>query len=212
MSIYKSNSSYLYNDSNQGYSHSYIVPTVIKILKDFKNLRILELGCGNGYFCNVLTEMGHKVVGVDVSGTGIEIANKSFPGIRFIKSDVYDLLTNPILDGESFDVVIAIEVIEHLRYPREFIKVAKKYLKREGLLLISTPYHGYLKNLAISLLNKWDNHFSVSWDVGHIKFFSVSTLRKMLVREGFNDISFRFSGRLPAFWKSMICIGKIIRT
>jgi len=208
MSIYKSNYSYMYNDSKQGYSYSYIAPVVIKILKDCKNLRILELGCGNGYFCNVLSGIGHEVVGVDVSETGIESANNYFSEIRFIKSDIYDLLTSPMLTSEFFDVVIAIEVIEHLQYPRELIKVAKKYLKRGGQLIISTPYHGYFKNLAISLLNKWDDHFSVFWDVGHIKFFSVKTLKKMLEDEGFNDIRFRFSGRLPAFWKSIICIGK----
>jgi hypothetical protein len=65
-----------------------------------------------------------------------------------------------------------------------------------------------LKNLGISLLNKWDSHFSVSWDVGHVKFFSVKTLREIFEDEGFSDIKFRFVGRFPAFWKSMICIGK----
>jgi hypothetical protein len=49
-----------------------------------------------------------------------------------------------------------------------------------------------------------DQHFTSLWDGGHIKFFSVSTMRALLEGEKFTDVSFRFSGRLSYLWKSMI--------
>ncbi len=123
--------------------------------------------------------------------------------VHFICSDIYNLPWNEI--DEKFDVTISIEVIEHLYYPRSLIQAALRSLKPGGTFVLSTPYHGYLKNLFLSLLNKWDNHFNVLEDGWHIKFFSTYTLRKLLYEEGFIDIEFCFGGRLPFLWKSMIC-------
>jgi 2-polyprenyl-3-methyl-5-hydroxy-6-metoxy-1,4-benzoquinol methylase len=105
----------------------------------------------------------------------------------------------------SFDVVISVEVIEHLFYPRELVKAAKQCLKPKGRLIITTPYHGYFKNLVLAISGKMDKHFHVLWDGGHIKFFSVKTLSSLVEAEGYADIHFSFAGRLPYLWKSMLC-------
>jgi len=78
-------------------------------------------------------------------------------------------------------------------------------LKPKGCLIITTPYHGYIKNLVLALSGKMDNHFHVLWDGGHIKFFSVKTLTALLKTEGFTDLHFNFAGRFPYLWKSMLC-------
>jgi len=72
------------------------------------------------------------------------------------------------------------------------------------MFLCSTPYHGYLKNLAISLGDGWDRHADPLDDGGHIKFFSKKTLQKALLDVGFADFHFMYSGRLPLLSKSMI--------
>jgi len=59
-------------------------------------------------------------------------------------------------------------VIEHLFLPRALLRFAAKVLKPSGSLILSTPYHGYLKNLALALTGKLDKHFTVLWDGGHI--------------------------------------------
>jgi len=104
------------------------------------------------------------------------------------------------------DVITAIEVIEHLFDPERFLVNAAKMLRPGGRLLLSTPYHGYLKNLAISLGNGWDKHFGVHQPGGHIKFFSPATLERMLLKTGFTGLKFTFVGRYPLLWKSMICV------
>jgi len=74
--------------------------------------------------------------------------------------------------ADSFDVAIATEVIEHLVRPHNLPGFAKQLLRPGGHLIISTPYHGYLKNPFIALSNKWDSHLSPPWDGGHIKLWS----------------------------------------
>ena len=78
--------------------------------------------------------------------------------------------------ADSFDVAIATEVIEHLVRPHNLPGFAKQLLRPGGPLIISTPYHGYLKNLVLALSNKWDSHLTPLWDGGHIKMWSRKTL------------------------------------
>ena len=94
-------------------------------------------------------------------------------------------------------------------YPRELAKVAKRCLKNDGTVILTTPYHGYFKNLVLAITGKLDKHFTVLWDGGHIKFFSVKTLSTLLLEQGFADLQFKFAGRYPLLWKSMLVSGKL---
>ena len=68
----------------------------------------------------------------------------------------------------NFDVVYSLEVIEHVFDPYEYIEQIYLLLEDRGICILSTPYHGYLKNLVISLLGKWDKHFTVLWSLSGI--------------------------------------------
>ena len=72
----------------------------------------------------------------------------------------------------------------------------------------STPYHGYLKNLMLSLFDHWDFHHTVLWEGGHIKFWSRKTLGRLLEQNGFKVLSFQGVGRMPFIWKSMIIVAQ----
>ena len=80
--------------------------------------------------------------------------------------------------------------------------------KKNGHLILTTPYHGYLKNLAISLLNGWDRHFMAHRDGGHIKFWSTKTLNKLLQSYGFSDLKNIGVGRVPYLRKGFITVAK----
>jgi 2-polyprenyl-3-methyl-5-hydroxy-6-metoxy-1,4-benzoquinol methylase len=105
---------------------------------------------------------------------------------------------------QSFDLVISVEVIEHVYEPRTLLAQAREVLRPGGRFVITTPYHGYLKNLLIAGLGKSDAHYNPLWDGGHIKFWSRKTLSAALREAGFEDIRFYGAGRVPYFWKSMI--------
>ncbi|HEY9833805.1 MAG TPA: class I SAM-dependent methyltransferase [Stenomitos sp.] len=199
---------YSYQDSNLTNAHSFLMAPLLSMLprsthSQGQKLRVLDLGCGNGSLSHAIAQQGYDVVGVEDSEQGVTIAKKTFPDCHFIQASIYDL---PYTDLQnSFDVVIAVEVIEHLFYPKELAKAARKCLKPNGRLILTTPYHGYLKNLVLALSGTMDNHFTVLWDGGHIKFFSVKTLSTLLEEEAYTDIHFKFAGRFPYVWKSMLC-------
>jgi SAM-dependent methyltransferase len=170
---------------------------------------ICDLGCGNGYLAGRLGERGYQVLGIDGSRPYIETARRlhTSPSLRFQEALFGDSLIAS-LAGERFDLVISSDVIEHLYHPRELIRTAHGIVKPGGRLIVGTPYHGYLKNVAIAVMGKWDAHHSVHWDGGHIKFFSVPTLRAMVEGCGFTDPRFAYYGRFQWLAKNMICIAR----
>lgn len=209
----KSNIEYSYNNSQAGHHHRYLLPPLLKLIteecsSEASKLRILDLGCGNGSLSHELAEQGHEVIGVEESVSGIELARKNYHNCTFIQGSIYDFPYEEV--GNSFDLVVSAEVIEHLFSPRELPRVAKKILKPNGNLIITTPYHGYLKNLALALSGRMDKHFTALWDGGHIKFFSVDSLQRLLTEEGYKNIQFKFGGGSPYLWKSMLCKSQFI--
>lgn len=193
---------YSWQHSGPTDAHGHFMKPLLGMLPPESGLTIADLGCGNGYLASVLAGMGHKVFAVDSSREGIDIARTAFPDVTFYCLSLYEDLKNLI--NTDFDVVVASEVIEHLYDPRTFLKNAFELLKPGGILILSTPYHGYLKNMALAISGKMDKHFTVEWDCGHIKFFSVKSLSRMVREYGYCDLQFRFAGRLPYLWKSMI--------
>jgi 2-polyprenyl-3-methyl-5-hydroxy-6-metoxy-1,4-benzoquinol methylase len=203
---------YLYQDARTSHHHAYQIKPLLDLLEQAiatpssdknRKPRILDLGCGNGSLTSFIAQQGFEVVGIEESASGVELAAQSYPDCRFLQSSIYDLPTAQL--GEKFDIIVSVEVIEHLVYPKQLIKAAKEHLKPRGRLILTTPYHGYLKNLTLALSGKMDQHFTVLWEGGHIKFFSVSTLSQLLTQEGCTDIQFKFAGRMPYLWKSMLC-------
>ncbi|MDR2085667.1 MAG: class I SAM-dependent methyltransferase [Dysgonamonadaceae bacterium] len=182
-----------------------------QIMQNIQAKKVLDIGCGNGHLAkylkiNIIHSDG-VIVGMDPSESGIENAQLLLPDAKFYCMGVYD---NPCkIEENNFDAVVSTEVVEHLFYPRELLRFAKAKLKPGGYILLTTPYHGYLKNLVLSIFNKWDNHHWALWDGGHIKFWSKKTLSDLLNVEGFEFKEFVGCGRVPYLWKSMLLVGKL---
>lgn len=190
-------------------AHSYIYPVLYELLSQYKDSRILDVGCGNGEIASKLICAGFNVYGIDASETGIKIASAKYPG-RFFLQDIATGKLPSELSNIEFDVVISTEVIEHLYDPRSYIAFIKSVLEpKGGVLILSTPYHGYLKNLAMAISNKLDDHFTALWDGGHIKFWSKKTIRILLNEVGFRVIKYVGVGRIFGLWKSFFCVALI---
>lgn len=112
---------------------------------EYDSLDILEIGCGYGFLTNALKRLGHRVKGIDVSCRAIEYARKMY-GEHFEQKEI------TTIDG-LFDLIIAIEVIEHIRDPYECIKKCAKLLKQGGKLIITTPNKDYYKKSAVWVTN-----------------------------------------------------------
>jgi 2-polyprenyl-3-methyl-5-hydroxy-6-metoxy-1,4-benzoquinol methylase len=195
-----------YEYRSDGYScaHPYLLPVVERIVAAKLPERIFDLGCGNGVVANRLSRYA-PVTGIDISTSGVEIAQKSFPHLNIHTGSVYDDLARQY---GVFSVVVSLEVVEHLFDPRAYAKQLFELVEPGGIAVVSTPYHGYWKNLALAVTGKFDDHFSVLWDGGHIKFWSIRTLRTLLEGAGFERIDFVRAGRVPVLAKSMIAIAQ----
>ena len=167
--------------------------------------RIFDLGCGNGAFANALAARGFQVWGVDPSSTGISSSRKFYPRLQLEQGSTEEDLA---VRFGRFSAVTSLEVVEHVYAPREYAKRVFDLLEPGGVAVISTPYNGYLKNVAIDLLGGFDRHHTVLWDHGHIKFWSIKTLGQLLIEAGFQDLKFLRVGRIPVLAKSMIVIAK----
>jgi 2-polyprenyl-3-methyl-5-hydroxy-6-metoxy-1,4-benzoquinol methylase len=139
----------------------------------------------------------------------VRIARQNCPGAKFYQLTVDDGPDQVLADyPHGFDVVVSTEVIEHLYAPPRLAAFAHSVLRDGGHLLLTTPHHGYLKNLAIALVNGWDRHADPLWDGGHIKLFSHRTIRLLLEEAGFRIIHLGGVGRVPYLWKSMVVVAR----
>jgi 2-polyprenyl-3-methyl-5-hydroxy-6-metoxy-1,4-benzoquinol methylase len=200
---------YEYFAANPEVSHGYLYEPVSKLLAGFpEKTLVVDMGCGNGTFISLFQDRGWELYGSDFSPTAIEIAQHHFPGIRFSLADAQSLSGELTSRLGGFDVVLCTEVIEHVYNPRGLLKTCNDLLKPGGTLVLTTPYHGYLKNVMLAVTGKLDEHFTVLWDHGHIKFWSVKTISAALKEMGFGEIEITGGGRFPYFWKSMVVRAK----
>lgn len=193
---------YGYLSAQPSWDHSILMPHLLAMLRGTQG-PVLDLGCGNGVIARELMSHGYDVYGVDGAASGIALANGQAAGRFHVMNFSSGQLPEP-LAGMLFGAVISTEVVEHLYDPRSLVKLARRILPPGGSFILSTPYHGYLKNLAMALTGKLDAHFTVLWDGGHIKFFSRNTLEAMLREQQFEVVQFAGAGRLPYLWKSML--------
>jgi len=202
----------VYTNSESGGVHSYILDALFELCPRLgPESRVLDVGCGNGSVAAEVAKTGCRLVGIDMSESGIRFARQICPAARFeVLPANADLLDN--LGEKPFDVVYSLEVIEHLYDVASFLKGCFAATRSGGIFICSTPYHGYAKNLLLALLDGWDRHHSSGYAGEHIQFFSRQTLSRVLQEAGFRHLRFRGAGRAPFLWKSMLMSGVALQS
>lgn len=204
---------YRYDGPNTTCAHAYLLPAVrselARLLPQIKTEsgqpKLFDVGCGNGSVASILSQDGWDVTGVDPSSEGIAQAKQNFPDIKLFQGSAYDDLA---AEYGQFPVAVSLEVVEHVYAPRDYARTLFALLESGGTVIVSTPYHGYLKNVALAVSGKMDRHFTALWDHGHIKFWSRETLTTLLQEVGFEQPRFLRVGRVPPLAKSMIAIAR----
>ncbi|WP_455475801.1 bifunctional 2-polyprenyl-6-hydroxyphenol methylase/3-demethylubiquinol 3-O-methyltransferase UbiG [Bartonella sp. B17] len=104
----------------------------------FENLKILDIGCGGGLLCEPMARLGATVVGADAAQTNIEVAK--IHAVQNGLSIDYRTTTAEALanEGEQFDVILNMEVVEHVADVNLFIAATATLLKPQGLMFVST--------------------------------------------------------------------------
>jgi len=102
------------------------------------NKQVLDVGCGSGYGSDILASTGAaKVIGVDISEEAISYCQKYYKqsNLKFEQGDCTSLK----FKEKSFDVIVAFELIEHIENEQKFLNETKRLLKKNGILILSTP-------------------------------------------------------------------------
>ena len=211
MTSHADDTGYVYDDAETNHSHAYLLPTTkaevdaVGAAWPDSAMRLFDLGCGNGSVARHFAQRGWEVPGVDPSADGIAHARQHHPDLNLHSSSAYEDLAATY---GTFPVVISLEVVEHVYDPRRYARTLHSLVQPGGSAIVSTPYHSYMKNLAMAVTGKLDAHFTALWDHGHIKFWSIPTLTTLLTEAGFKDIRFHRVGRVPTLAKSMIAVAR----
>lgn len=142
-------------------------------------LRVLDLGCRSGALTRAYAE-GNQVVGIDVDRVALDEAAKL--GIETRWADVEEPLA---FEDDTFDVVVAGELLEHLREPAHVVDEARRVLRPGGRLVGSVPNAYRLKNRARFLLGTPPER-----DPTHLHMFRPADVRALLTE--FEDVELRF--------------------
>jgi len=118
--------------------------------KSLKNIKILDIGCGGGLLCEPLSRLGAKVIGIDASEKNIKIA-KTHAKKSKLKINYYCASPENFNSKEKFDVILNMEIVEHVEDVNFFLKESSKFLKKNGIMFIAT-LNKTLKSYVFAIL------------------------------------------------------------
>lgn len=155
--------------------------TEVLALLPNKPKRVLELGCGEGFFGNALKRRYQCHV------TGIELFEAAAGPARERLDEVY----NESLDGFDFsklgkyDLIVANDVLEHLNDPWLVVQQLKEHLTDEGYFVASIPNVQYHQTITGLLKGRWDYKDCGILDRTHLRFFTRQTASELFARNGY---------------------------
>ncbi|MFC1658629.1 methyltransferase domain-containing protein [Candidatus Omnitrophota bacterium] len=150
-----------------------------------KNGRLLDIGCANGFFLDEARRRGWAISGVEFSKWAVDYAKEKL-NLNVLRGS----LEEAAFPGCSFDVIVMLDVLEHLTDPKSTLLEVRRVLKNDGILYISTP--NILSAMSRILRAKW-------WGINkfHLFYFSKTTFEKMLDACGFRVK--KYSSRVRIF-------------
>lgn len=171
----------------QEYFPQHFSQALLSFLKELGVRKVLDVGCGTGRLVKFLNENGFEAIGCDLAEEALKIARERNKNSCLVKASAINLL----FKNQSFDLVTAIALIEHLtqKEGRQFIQETHRVLKKDGYFFLVTP-----NLLSPRRLLKGKNWFAYS-DPTHLTFYTPLSLAKLLRQEGFDY--FRFWFKIP---------------
>ncbi len=152
-------------------------------------LRVLDIGCGGGLSSEPFAKLGAHVCGVDADKNAIKVAQKHAKNenlkIDYKNCSIEDMSVKQ--DGK-FDIILILELLEHIDDTNHFLSIALKYLKKNGVIFVSTIN----KNTKSMILAKFAAEYILNWVPRGThewnKFITPSNLSLMMERHGLSEI------------------------
>jgi SAM-dependent methyltransferase len=141
---------------------------------------VLDLGCADGWMGEELETRGHRVTGVDLEAAeGIKERVS-----RFVQADLDRGVPEEV--GGPFDLVVAADVLEHVRHPEDLLAQVHDLIAPGGSLLVSVPNFGHWYPRLRVLSGRFDYDRRGILDRDHVRFFTRRSLERLLTGAGFS--------------------------
>ncbi len=155
--------------------NNYFLSTIASLVKSLESSKILDIGCGEGivdnFLINNLSVNSSQIVGLDIESTCLKIARSINPGVKFYQGSIYKL---PFQD-RSFDLVLALEILEHLEYPEKAIGELNRVSRDWVIISVPNDRMFRLGNmLRFKYLSSWGN------TPNHIQHWGKRTLTSLI--------------------------------
>ncbi|TKJ17328.1 hypothetical protein CEE44_02220 [Candidatus Woesearchaeota archaeon B3_Woes] len=174
-----------YNKAEQVYfrNESITFERIWEMFGKSKNIKLLDVGCGEGYFMKYFVEQGYKAEGFDFSNWGITHHNKKLLKY-FEQGDIYEILDKKISKEKKYDLINLGNILEHVLEPLELLDKLKKLMNKESLLRIKVP-NDYSDFQMLLLKQKKIKESAWFTPPDHLSYFNFKSLRKTLKAKGF---------------------------
>lgn len=156
--------------------------------KPFKGLRILDIGCGGGLLSEPMTRLGADVVGADAAPRNIPVAQVHALAAGLSIDYRHTTAEDMAAAGEQFDVILNMEVVEHVADPLVYLTACQTLLKPKGLMVCSTlnrnPKSFVMAIIGAEWVMRWLPKGTHDW----AKFITPNELYDFLRRAGLDPI------------------------
>jgi 2-polyprenyl-3-methyl-5-hydroxy-6-metoxy-1,4-benzoquinol methylase len=163
---------------------------VLRWLEQIPRGRVLDLGCSGGLLSDRVRRLGHHVTGVDV----LKLPEIEGRVDAFFQADLDRGLPEEVTEGERFDIVLAADVLEHVREPERLLEQARDVLTPRGTLIASVPNFGHWYARARTVLGLFDYDQRGVLDQGHVRFFTRRSFLRRLRDAGFTPVRTEATG------------------
>ena len=154
----------------------------------FQGLRILDIGCGGGLLCEPMARLGADVVGADAAKNNIPVAQIHAQKQKLQIDDRHTTAEDLQQKGELFDIVLNMEVIEHVPNPLMYLSACQKLLRPSGLHICSTLNRN-LKSFASAIIGaEWIMQWLPKGTHDWKKFITPDELFKLLTQAGLEPV------------------------
>lgn len=179
-------------------------PAIKPLIPTAPNLKILDFGCGTGDILHQVMQLNpnSRYFGIDVSSIALKKTRRRFPKAKFYQVEDGDKIP---LKSSSIDFILILDVIEHIYNTQRTVKEIYRILKPGGKILVTTPYHGFIKNLILISLF-FEKYFDPAG--AHIRYYSKKSLISQLKDVGFSVIKFGYFGRFFPLSRAMYILAQ----